>query len=288
MRLSHRELVLGFCICGLFAPAASAQPDCLTTSFASNGQFAGNMFDVEAKRNLDLTRWQVNTTGTGMVTITIYWREGTYVGFERDREAWTLLGSATTQGQGCDYPTSVHVGDLPLSEGGVYGIYVHLESYRIEEQELRWVRGEPTVFENDDLKLTTGVGLGFPAFTGGVFENSMWSGTVCYEDPKPRIDLTGDCPGAVTFRWDRATPNTNAALIVARETGHFTIPATACTGTVLQLERNLRVVTFFRTGSEGRGELTGRASQDLCGQFAQMVVVDGIPCATSNVVQIPQ
>lgn len=106
---------------------------------------------------------------------------------------------------------------------------------------------------------------------------------------EPMISIEGTCPQRLTFRWEGASPDHQAALIVSRETGLFTIPAIQCSGTELGLgSQGIRLLATLRTGPEGRGEVTGRASQELCGQFAQLLVVDGNPCATSNVVQIPQ
>lgn len=283
------KFIIAAGMCARLACAeAVAQPRCLTTSFASDNQWAGNMFDIEPKRDIDITRWQVNTTGTEMVTIEIYWREGSYRGHEVDPQAWTLLGSATTQGQGMDYPTSVNVGTLPLYEGRVYGIYVHLASYQNGVQALRWVRGEPTIFENDDLRLTTGVGMGFPAFLNGPYRDNMWSGTVCCEDPKPYITIQGDCPGRILFSWDRSPPERPAGLCYARNLGRYTLPG-VCQGTELGLGSNqLQLLRSFNTGPAGRGRFSSPVTAPYCGGYLQVIVVAGSPCPLSNIVQIPQ
>ncbi len=277
--------VIGVC---LVSAAAHAQPQCLTTSFASNSAYAGNMFDIEPKRDVDITRWQVNTSGTEVVTIEIYWREGSHRGHETDPSAWTLLGSATTQGQGTDYPTSVNVGTLPAYQGRIYGIYVHLASYQSGVQTLRWVRGEPTIFENDDLKLTTGVGMGFPAFLNGPYRDNMWSGTVCSEDPKPLIAIEGECPGRMMFSWDRSLPEHQAGLIYARNLGRYTIPAIQCGGTELGLgTQELQLIRAFYTGPQGQGRFSNPVTPAYCGGYLQMIVVDRSPCPLSNIVQLP-
>ncbi|MEW6197210.1 MAG: PEP-CTERM sorting domain-containing protein [Planctomycetota bacterium] len=38
-----------------------------------------------------------------------------------------------------------------------------------------------TLYENDDLKLTGGIGKGSPPFTGSTFASRMWNGTVYYD-----------------------------------------------------------------------------------------------------------
>ncbi len=271
---------------GAASVSALAQPDCLTTTFADNNGWAGNMFDIEPHRDLDLSRWQVNVSGTDLVTISIYWRDGSYQGYERDPEAWTLIGTATTQGQGSGYPTSVNVGDLPVSAGRTYGIYVHLESYEPGSR-IRYTNGEPTIFENTDLKLTTGVGRGSPAFSGSIDSNRRWNGTICYESPRPLMAVGGVCPGYVSIAWDRTRPDRWAGVFYGSRLGSYTL-LEPCWGVQLEITGNLRVVRHFRTGSEGEGRLTGRAPGGFCGGYLQMVVGDPQEgCVTSNVVQIP-
>ena len=283
--LTRMMTVIVVCLAACASPAL-AQPECLTTTFesTSNG-WGGNMFDLAPKRDIDLTRWQVNTSGTEMVTIEIYWREGSYRGFENDPAAWTLLGSATTQGQGRDYPTSVNVGDLPVYEGRIYGIYIHLASYEIGVQSMPWTSRLSNVYENDDLKITTGVGLRFPAFQGQHFPDVTWNGTVCYEDARPLIAIEGKCPGRLTFRWDRTEPDLWAGLCWGRNRGLTVIPL-PCSGTELGIQGSVTLFTVFRTGPEGRGRLSGEASQQFCGGYLQVLVVD--TCDTSNVVQVPE
>ncbi len=114
-------------------------------------------------------------------------------------------------------------------------------------------------------------------------------GAVSIAHAQPVISIEGSCPTRLTFRWEGASANYPAALIVAREIGECVLPSNRCGGTVMGLGcLRLRVVAFFRTGPEGRGEVSGRASRSLCGQFLQMLVVEGNPCTTSNVVQIPE
>lgn len=105
---------------------------------------------------------------------------------------------------------------------------------------------------------------------------------------QPVISLEGQCPGAMRFRWEGASPNAWAGLIYSDERGNFTLNQ-PCGGTVAGLGvRGLRLVWLFHTGAGGEGAAIGRAAAPSCGGFLQMVVQDGNPCTTSNVVQIPQ
>ncbi len=101
------------------------------------------------------------------------------------------------------------------------------------------------------------------------------------------ISIEGECPGAITLRWEGATPNRHMGIAFALETGTYVIP-TPCGGTQLGLGTNgLRLVAILQTRRDGQGIVTGTAAPDSCGGFLQAVVMDGNPCATSNVVQIP-
>ncbi len=102
------------------------------------------------------------------------------------------------------------------------------------------------------------------------------------------ISIDGDCPGRIALRWEGATPQRGAGLWFSRNLGGYTLQG-ACAGTTLGLgSSGLRLVKVFATGADGEGRLTGVAPPFACGGYLQMVVADGNPCTTSNVVQIPQ
>ena len=99
------------------------------------------------------------------------------------------------------------------------------------------------------------------------------------------ISLEGECPGEMTVSWDGAVPDRWAVLLTSRIRGPWIVPGTTCGGTVLGIVApTLRVV--FRTDEDGSGSMQGFVPNGLCGQYLQMVVLEGHPCQTSNVVQI--
>lgn len=103
-----------------------------------------------------------------------------------------------------------------------------------------------------------------------------------------RLNLSGDCPGTVTVEWSNATPDRPMGIVFASNEGSVVIPGGPCSGTQLGLgNQNLRLYAQINTGS-GSGSVNGTAGSSACGGFVQLVVVDGSPCATSNVAQVPQ
>ena len=167
--------------------SAHAQSGSLTTTFAHNNTFAGNVFDLTPSQDLTVTAFDVNvgafgTDGGGAgesVQINIYWRPGTGNGFQNSSAGWTLLGSATVTSQGANRPTRVPIGGLSLSAGQTYGIYVDLVNFDGNGRSLLYTDGN-TPYSNADLALTPLFGKGTPAFASGTFSPRIWNGTVYY------------------------------------------------------------------------------------------------------------
>ncbi len=104
----------------------------------------------------------------------------------------------------------------------------------------------------------------------------------------PTLRISGDCPGRITVAWADATPSRPMGIALANSTGSFVIPGGACGGTQLGLSNSgLQLVYSGNTGASGSGQVSSNAGTLACGKYLQMVVVDGSPCTTSNVVQIP-
>jgi subtilisin family serine protease len=162
------------------SPVTFSEELSLTTLFASNNGFAGNMFDLQVNEVLTITRFEINIDTLGSTnTIEIYYRLGTCVGHESSPDGWILLGSDTgVVSNGTNNPTPVNIGGLMLGPGQVYGFYVNLASY--PSSDMRYTDGGPTVFSNAQMSLTTNCGKGNPAFTGDTFFPRQWNGTIYY------------------------------------------------------------------------------------------------------------
>jgi hypothetical protein len=166
----------------------------LTTIFASDNSFAGNMFDLQASVPLTITGFDVNLDAGADLTIEVYYRIGTSVGAESSAAGWVLMGSATVTSQGADNPTHVNVGGLALNPGTVYGIFVYQASYDTNNVSMLYTNGGPTTYSDSYLSLTTNCAKGTPAFTGTTFFPRIWNGTVYYAaqvDPIPVAGLWG-------------------------------------------------------------------------------------------------
>lgn len=103
----------------------------------------------------------------------------------------------------------------------------------------------------------------------------------------PMLTLDGRCPGEINVAWSGATPNQSMGILYARNAGRFVVPGGPCAGTELGLGANqIQLVSTVNTG-EGSGSINGHAGAGACGGYIQLVLANGAPCATSNVVQLP-
>ena len=184
-------------------------PGSLTTLFASNNGYAGNMVDFTPARDLIFTGIDVNCDPAGAaVTANVYWRDGTSVGFENSSTGWNLLDSGTGVSAGTDQHTYI---DLPNAAsqtflaGQVYGIYVALDYPTVR---CEYTNGGPKVYSNADLSITTNCGKGI-GFSGSTFYPRQWNGTIYYDDAgpvPPRVDIkcNGEDSGVQIYEGDNA------------------------------------------------------------------------------------
>jgi len=195
-----------------------ATPGSITTLFAHDDrQFHGNMFDVTVITPLTITGFDINL-GWGDTIVTVYYRNGSYVGSETNPDDWTVMGSAPVSGEGPNNPTSVLISS-PLLQPGTYGFYISVTPTLnvTDSTDMYYTSGSMTV-SNADISITAGIGVGgmFGDVTACqhysrnypndpcIFPDRRWNGTIYYDtDDASIIDSDGDgvpdnvdqCPG---------------------------------------------------------------------------------------------
>lgn len=166
----------------LTAVSASASAGVITTTFADNNSFAGNMFDLQVGSNsLLVTGFDVNLNNTGSAgnMISVYTRSGSYVGFQGNASGWTLRDSVSVTSAGAGNATFVDLNDFVLNATDLYGVYVTLSNYT-GSTSMRYTNGNSS-YANADLSLTLGIGKGDPDFAGANFSTRTWNGSIHYE-----------------------------------------------------------------------------------------------------------
>ena len=161
----------------LCAPLASAQMDSITTTFASNNGHTGNIFTVSVTSDVTIHSFDINSSSTAAFTVDIYYRLGSYTGFETDPTAWTLGGTASVTSNGADIATPVPIDiDLDVVAGEVWSFYITGSGFKYTNGTQE---GVPFVSDSN-LTIHEGLGMG-PPWSGTYFTPRIWNGTIHYE-----------------------------------------------------------------------------------------------------------
>jgi hypothetical protein len=163
----------------------------LTTTFASNNQFAGNMIDIAPVTDMEITGIDMNIVSVGNTCdIDVWYIAGTSVGFEASSAGWVYLGAFTGTTAGTDLPTFIDMAGngMTFSGGQTYGLYFDCVSYGNGDT-VRYTNGSGAgggpngedQWSNADLTITANCGKGSGGHTGSTFRPRNWNGTIYYE-----------------------------------------------------------------------------------------------------------
>lgn len=240
---------------GTISYSCSEGTDSLTTTFADNNGFSGNMFDVTAKNDVRVHGFSVNVDGVGFLetlAVDVYMKNGTYVGFEDDTWAWTYVGTDYRSG-GSLFGFSIfqiEMGSVDLVAGQDYAFYLHCATYNLGHT-MRYTNGSDS-FENTDLIVDTGVGKGDSIFTGSTFVDRTWNGTIWYTVDRPRLSIENLVAGQqAIIRTTNGSPN--GRNFVSWSTGNG--PISSAWGTVF-LNSNYNTLAPLFSNSAGEASLS--------------------------------
>jgi reprolysin-like metallo-peptidase family M12B len=159
------------------------------TTMTSNNGFAGNMFDLEPETDIEIWALMVNTNSTLSETFDVWVRDGSYVGNENSSAGWELWGSDSVTGSGQDVATFIYPGTRSFKAGQTYGIYIDMASYGVNAgSSMRYTNGAPKTYQNNYLKITSGVGKG-AGFGGSTFSDRVWNGAIYYRGDVGEVQL---------------------------------------------------------------------------------------------------
>ena len=112
----------------------------------------GNSFDLSATQCVRITGWDfhIDRSDTTVVA-SLYWRQGTANGFEKNPDGWTQLGSSSTvTAQGIGNPTPFDFGaSLEIPAGQTIGIFFITDGVRVD-----YTNGDTAVTTYTDGPLT--------------------------------------------------------------------------------------------------------------------------------------
>ena len=174
------------------ATGGGSTTETLETTFAGGNGLDGNMFDIVAINEVTINSFDVNLD-TGITDdIEVYYKSGSWEGFEEDPSAWTLLATAnvTSAGDGVPTPLNLTLGQT-IAAGETGAFYVTTTAGGIN-----YTNGSAngTVFASDaNIEFLEGSGKSYP-FGSSTFDARVFNGNIIYEvGPQIDNDVNFDC-----------------------------------------------------------------------------------------------
>lgn len=150
----------------------------LLSTLAGGNNHRGNMFSITAINDVIISGFDAHPMDN--TTIEIYYKTGTFVGFENNAAAWTLAGSAAVVAQPFGTATPIPVSmSLSIPAGQTYSFYISSTNTAIS---LNYTNGSGVgnVYSSDaNIQFIEGYGIEYP-FSGSPFSPRVWNGIIHY------------------------------------------------------------------------------------------------------------
>ena len=168
-------------ICEMMEDSESCPDDCsgkeLVTTFDFNLGSSGNMFSVEALRDVSISSLVINAMSKGKGEVKVYTRKGSYTGHELNSQGWELIYSnnAVVHKKG-GQPTELGDFSIPVTmkSGSIKSFFVHSSKSLVYTAGTR--EGDPYV-SDDSIVIFEGIGT-TDEFDGNTYLPRVWSGIV--------------------------------------------------------------------------------------------------------------
>jgi hypothetical protein len=266
-----------------YAEANSLSSGTIAATMAAGNGSNGNMFDVVALNTIEVNGFDVHLSGTTASTVEVWYRPGTFVGFESSNVGWTQLLTTTVTGMGTGNLTYIPTNfSVTIPAGQTYGFYVTSNGGGTFAYTNGTAVGNIHV-QNPDLQLLEGKGGGY---FGVTISTRIWNGQMRYQKvgcTSPRVPATlsiGTSPtvtavtsntticagssatlianGATTYSWNTGA-TTQGIIVTPTTTTSYTVTGTqglcstdyvitqnvsTCTGINQELANNAGVIIF--------------------------------------------
>ena len=173
----------------------------LTTSMADNNGSQGNIFDVNALQDVQITGLDINTSSNATGTLEVWWRTGSGYLAPISNAGWTLHETIPITGAGASTPTAATFSSpISLTAGQTYSFFV------LSDIGIRYITGstQGAVYAADAaLEITEGIGC-VSSFTC-TYTPRVWSGTLHYA-ALASSELDHDSDGFVECTWVGTDP----------------------------------------------------------------------------------
>lgn len=174
----------------VYAEAQSSATGTINATMAAGNGSSGNMFDVVAVGNIEVNGVDVHISSTAVTTVEVWYRPGSFVGFESSNAGWTNVLTTTVTGMGTGNLTYIPINfAVPIPAGQTYGFYVTANGGGSFAYTNGTAVGNIHV-QNSDLQILEGKG---GSYFGVTISTRIWNGQMRYTKvgcTSPRIPVT--------------------------------------------------------------------------------------------------
>ena len=172
-----------------YATGRAGSPMTLVTSYTTDTTTQGQMFDVTANNDVDVTGFQLNLDA-GSHEVEVYFRMGTHEGYEADGLAWTPLVADTVTSTGGGAGTVLALPSaVQIPSGRTYGFYVTTTGntqLNAITPPAGGARDAVGAVARDDFNIEILVGTGVAYSHGATSAPQIFSGAVDYNACSPQ------------------------------------------------------------------------------------------------------
>lgn len=158
--------------------------------------YAGYMFDVRAREDIEISTMAVNTYHTTPIDVQLYYREGTFVDAIDDITKWEWRANVTVDGMGMGNPSYLPMGSFEpiiMRKGESIGVYMTSDGPYLRATKGTQV-GKPLEY-NSDIVVFEGAGKRYPinkpTITPRKFNGVIGYKVIDIPSPSPTIDTAG-------------------------------------------------------------------------------------------------
>lgn len=155
----------------------------LETTFIGGTQQAGNMFDILAFEDIVVTGFDIHCNLTSQITVEIYTKPESHVGFEKNCSKWTRISTVTMVGRGPGKPTPLPANSfVPVSIGQFRTQAFYITLRRTDGKGLLYTKGTgrgALIAADNSLAVLEGVGSAYAC--GRIFPDRIFNGVVHYD-----------------------------------------------------------------------------------------------------------
>ncbi len=140
-------------------------------------QYSGSYFNISTVNDILIDSFWQHFAYPGPYTVYVYYKTGTYSGFESNQAAWTLYDTKSVTSAGYGHMVGVKLKNpMSIPAGNLYGFYILVDGGTT--QKCITFKNTTVTYSNADVSVATGV-VSSNQFSG-ITGNYSWDGRVFY------------------------------------------------------------------------------------------------------------